>query len=114
MEHEQSFLHLKNLLEADEILKQQNKPGWCRFWTNRALNILDKLEGVNAEARETKDGNHTFVQVTIGDETYILDGVGYKRSGPYFGPDTNAPQHLKDNEVDMITSYRSLLKKGNK
>src|SRR3989344_8873340 len=104
-EQESAFLDVKNRLDADEALQHRAKLGLCRPWTGRVLDILDRMEGVVAEARETKDGTHTFVQITIGNETYILDGVGHKGMEPYYGVAVDAPSTLQDNEVDMITIY---------
>ena len=100
-------------LSEDLVLEKRVKPGLCRIWTNRVLDLIDQLneEGVVAEAREVQlepGLYHTFVRINFGQESYLWDGVGAGGYEPYFGPEDQAPEHLRNSNLDWISRIRDL------
>ena len=98
----------------DIVLKQRSKLGSCRIWTGRVLDLAEGLDtdeqGLTAEAREVQIEpglRHTFVKITFGEKSYLWDGVGVGRHGPYFGLEDQAPEHLKNSHLDMINRIRN-------
>ena len=98
----------------DFVLKQRNKLGLCRIWTGRVLDLVKGLDinelELTAEAREVQVEpglHHTFVRITLGEKSYLWDGIGTGKYGPYFGLEDQAPEHLKNSHLDMINRVRN-------
>ncbi len=98
----------------DSVLESEAKgvavPGLCRVWTGLVLDEIERWGEVNgiciiAEAREVamKSGlDHTFVRWWLaGDsERTLMDGTGIEGFPPYFGPESEAPAHLRNSRID--------------
>lgn len=89
-------------------------PGDCRPWTGRAIRQIREYaketgQQIKTEAREVEIGpdfTHTFVRATPENgELFLLDGTGVGEHKPYFGPENEAPDHLRNSSPDMINHY---------
>ena len=73
------------------------------------LFVRRKFPSVKVEAREvdiTPNLQHTFVRLTcVGSDSIICDGVGTIGHEPYFGPESESPEHLQNSKSDMINKY---------
>ena len=110
----ESIEKIAEYLSKDPILEKRNKLGLCRMWTDRALNLVEGLrveeQELVAEAREVQVEQglfHTFVRIKVGEKSYLWDGVGTSKHDPYFGPEDQAPEYLKNSNLDMISVIRS-------
>ena len=109
----ESLEKLRHDFSEDPILEKRTKPGNCRAWAGRVLNLVDQLneQGLSAEAREVELEPylfHTFVRLNFGQESYLWDGVGAGGYEPYFGPEDQAPEHLRYSNLDWISKIRDL------
>lgn len=99
-------------LLVDNKLKNVARLGLCRIWTDRAMSKVEETTGrdVEMEAREVEIGiglTHAFIRAMFnGEEPFLYDGTGVGSHPPYFGPESQAPNHLLDSRPDMINKYR--------
>jgi len=113
-------LKVINFLEQDRLLKERNKIGWCRLWTEGVLDLVEQYDGIEeiqAEAREVHlevGLNHTFVRLECGGEFFLWDGVGTARHEPYFGLEKRAPEYLQNSHEDMIGIRRRVIREQEK
>jgi len=98
----------------DPVLEKRNKPGLCRVWTDRVLDLVEGMEEdkqeLSAEAREVQVEPglfHTFIILRMGNKSYLWDGIGTGKHVPYFGPEEQAPEHLKNSRSDIINIIRN-------
>ena len=103
----------KEIIE-DPKVQAVSKLGNCRNWTRETILALRRISTINnlnlsVEARETDiepSLSHTFVRFFIDEEpVYIFDGTGVGFFDPYFGPENEAPEHLRNSRYDMINYY---------
>lgn len=101
-------------LSEDPVLKSRCKLCLCRIWTDRVLDLVRgpkyREHELTAAAREVQIEAglfHTFVQLTIGNQKYLWDGVGTVRYKPYFGLEKEAPEYLRNSYPDIINSLRN-------
>lgn len=111
----ENIIGLVESFSRDPVLKSREKLGLCRIWTDRVLDLAKELklgeQGLIAEAREAQIEPglfHTFIQLRIGDESYLWDGVGTAKYAPYFGSEDQAPVHLRNHTLDMISRIRKV------
>ncbi|MEM3112567.1 MAG: hypothetical protein QXY90_05960 [Candidatus Anstonellales archaeon] len=102
---------LRLSFSEDSVLERRTRPGNCRLWTDKVLDLVEQLkeQGLTAEAREVKIEPglyHTFVRLNYGEESYLWDGIGAGGYKPYFGPEDQAPDHLRNSNLDMISRIR--------
>lgn len=107
---------LGRLLEEaskDQFLVDKTRVGLCRLWSEEVLRIVDFLQckgyQISGEAREVElDPGlyHTFLRINTINEVYLWDGAGSGKHRPYFGLESEAPEHLKDSSLDMISRIR--------
>lgn len=117
LEHHKIFSNLVTRLQEDASIKPVVKRGLCRVWTKLALRVIEEFKQQNGlelqyDARETVLSglkSHTFIRAVIGSDAsstaYILDGIGVEQHEPYFGPEDNSPDHLKNSKEDIINIY---------
>ena len=99
---------MKGLLEESVEVKRWSQPGCCRLWTDRAISILnDSLKDVRGVIPvEVNVGpwlRHSFVR--LEDENgvvYLFDGVGVGKHDPFFGMESEAPEHLREYKPDLL------------
>ncbi|RJR29197.1 hypothetical protein C4564_02555 [Candidatus Microgenomates bacterium] len=123
---EKQFDEICTYLKKDELCVRFSKIGFCRNWTGAALAALDKIKTKNKfivdyEARETEVSPcyfHTFVLIILSDGdnelNYLMDGAGVAGLGTYFGPESSAPTHLSNSQLDQISRYRKLIEENKK
>lgn len=104
------YNRIRSKIEANKMLYVASRLGFCREWTRVVmLYVRSQYPDVKVEAREvdiTENLQHTFPMLTIeNDEPYICDGVGTAKHSPYFGYESDAPQHLQNSRPDMINRY---------
>lgn len=97
-------------VKTNESIRPFTRLGFCREWTRAVILYVRKsFPLIRAEAREvqiTPNLQHTFVRLTSEDEEpYLYDGVGTVKHKPYFGPASEAPEHLQNSKSDMINKY---------
>lgn len=115
MDKEQKIYHMVfDFVEQKKRIEKETFVGNCRVWSKEvilAIREFNKQYGVNilAEAREAEVEPflfHTFVRLNIAqEEFYLFDGIGTAKFSPYFGPEEDAPDHLKKNKPDIINYY---------
>ena len=110
----ENIIALVQEFSDDPVLKSRSKLGLCRIWTGRVLELVKALrfekQELIVEAREVKlepELYHTFIQLKVGEKSYLWDGVGTAKYAPYFGPEDEAPEHLKNHSLDMISVIRN-------
>ena len=104
----EKLINFINILEEDSQINDVKKHGYCRNWTKRAAQLAhDFFEPNEWEilAREISLGttDHTFLRVrNLKDEqlSFFYDGTGTFKSEPYFGPESESPDHFKNNQKD--------------
>lgn len=102
-------------LRADERLKGVARLGLCRVWSDKAMVRIEEMTNgmVMIEAREVEMEiglAHTFIRaVCNGEEPFLYDGTGVSSYPPYFGPESQAPEHLLGSRPDMINNYRKTI-----
>lgn len=110
----EDYQYIYQKINEDPNLKQASSLGNCRIWTRGILLIIHELNKNNdyniiAEARESQIEPflfHTFIRLSLDGECfYLFDGIGTIKLDPYFGPEDEAPEHLKKNRSDIINSY---------
>jgi|SRR5581483_269676 len=103
-----------DLVGQDSKIHKETFVGNCRVWSKDVILAIRRFNdqcGVNilAEARESEVEPclfHTFVRLSIGSEKpYLWDGTGTGKSQPYFGPEEEAPEHLRNSKPDIINYY---------
>lgn len=109
----ESLEKLRHDFSKDITLEKGTKVGNCRVWTDRVLDLVDQLneQGLIAEAREVQlepGFYHTFVRLSFGEESFLWDGIGAGGYGSYFGPEDQAPDHLRNSDLDWISRIRDL------
>lgn len=100
-----SCMELEQIITAVGVSER----GLCRDWVRKALMILeDNLDKAKIEVREVQTEPtvyHSFIKLLYNENSYFLDGTGTGKHSPYFGLETDAPQHLQNSKRDMINSY---------
>lgn len=104
------IIKAKNQVEMDLNFQSLSRVGFCREWTRAViLFIKQKFPFIIAEAREVSISpnlQHTFIKLSEDDKvSYLYDGVGTLKHKPYFGLESQAPEHLKNSRPDMINKY---------
>lgn len=103
-----------DILTTHEALRSVSKLGYCREWTRMAYIILmgffssqEKL-AISLEAREkyiSPSFPHTFLRIAGQDFSLLADGTGVEKHPPYFGSETDAPDHLQASHPDIMNNY---------
>lgn len=97
---------VKNAICRDSNVKLWTEKGWCRLWSDKAMDVLEGMMDnfVNVEAREVEispDFWHTFVSgISVDGDVYFFDGVGCGKNGPFFGREVDAPEYLRGGKRD--------------
>jgi len=100
-----------NILEKDVEIANVTKKGYCRLWTKRAAELARSFFDLNEweiKAREIttkRCGDHTFLRIrNLNDEklSFFYDGTGTYEFGSYCGPESESPDHLKNNRLDYF------------
>jgi len=99
---------VSHFLQGNRALESSAKPGMGRLWTKMATDLVARELSVGGiirlEARETQiepDLAHTFLKVSDAVHlAYLCDGAGLIKRPPYFGPEEDAPEHLRNSRPD--------------
>ncbi len=113
-ETQRIYRKIYNNINEDPKVKENSFIGNCRIWSRQVLLLIHELNKQNgykikAEAREIKLDEfsyHTFIRIRLDEEDfYLYDGIGTTKHCPYFGPEDDAPEHLRNSKPDMINYY---------
>lgn len=102
------FDQIKDSLTTDPLIRRYAVPGACRVWSDLAIrfvreNFNDRNVGVEAREVVILDSlSHSFVQVEIDGEQFILDGSGVSSEPPYFGSRESSPPHFRNDYPDGL------------
>lgn len=110
METEDNFFKLTEHLREHEQLSRVRKKGWCRVWSGAAKIAISEFITKNElawqiEVREVDIEpclSHTFLRLIAEGEIYLLDGTGVSNYFEYYGPESEAPRHLKNSHRDWL------------
>lgn len=106
------------MIEKNDYVKklglEKGVKGDCRTWTSEAIKKIKEYaritgENITVEAREVEIEpglSHTFIRLILPEnQPFILDGTGAGKYGPFFGPESDAPEHLRNSLDDMLNHY---------
>jgi len=106
MERKTRQLSVIDLLKNSDETSSVARLGFCRTWTKKAIELVKKIPNLDWSARRIvtpDDQEHTFLRLRTQDgETILCDGMGVNKSGPYFGPEDEAPKILLNSSEDPI------------
>lgn len=104
------YTSITEILTTDSQILEQAKPGLCRMWVKKAINLInERFPQVEAEAREVEVGLqvfHAFLKIQLPNErTLYLDAIGAEKFQPFIGYEEDLPIHLQNSHSDMMNSY---------
>ncbi len=111
------FEDLVKEISADKECVRWKQPGWCRMWSDKALDLFDGMgliEGESAMPMECEPSPgyfHTFVMFESGGQKWVLNGVACVGFEEYFGDLEQAPEPARKAWVDswIVEARNSLV-----
>lgn len=103
----EAFNRIKEQVVSDPQISEFAKPGFCRAWSalgiKRILSegVSDDLQPHVREVEIYSTLSHSFLRVTINGVNFLLDGTGVNFHPPFFGPEDEAPDHLRNSTPDV-------------